>query len=126
MDIKQLYKSFVASMPKKWWAFFTIFLILSALGFSIHRFFTEGNYTNLYRSIFDPVGLFIGIFTFLISILITLKIQYNTDKDAELKQKILAGDNSFIKIKTNEIKTSIEVLLKQYQNIEVLNKRKRK
>jgi hypothetical protein len=106
-----------------------IFLItLFALGVGLHRIFWEGNRYIFYWKGFDPIGLFFGAFAFLISIIITIKIQHNTsiqntlkEDENKLKQKELDENNSYIIQKTDEIENNINSLIKQYQNIEVVS-----
>lgn len=128
MKLKDLKKSYFDSTGGRFWGNIILLLLSIFLIIAIHRFSLEGSYKNLYWNILDPLGLFFGILTFLISIIITLRIQFNTDKHQEgiveqnrLKQEELDKNNTYIINKTEEIKTNIESLLQQYQNIEVIN-----
>lgn len=128
MKLKDLRKSYFDSTGGKIWGNIILILLVIFLIIAIHRFSLEGNYKNLYWNILDPLGLFFGILTFLISIIITLRIQFNTDKQQEgiteqnrLKQAELDKNNTYIISKTEEIKTNINSLLRQYQNIEIVN-----
>lgn len=128
MKPRDLKKSYLDSTGGLFWGSLILMLLIVFLGIAFHRLFYEANYKNLYWSILDPLGLFFGLLTFLISIIITLRIQFNTDKQQEgiqlsnmLKQLELENNNTYIINKTEEIKTNIEKLIQQYQNIEVIN-----